>query len=370
MIKILFLIHDLGQGGAEKVLVNLVNNMDRSKFDISVTALFGGGINEQFLQPYIHYHVIWSNEFPGNSKVMKLLSPMQLHNICVKEHYDIEVSYLEGPSARIISGCTNKDTKLVCWVHSTIETYSQLTSSFRNIAEAEKSYQRFDYVAFVAKETQNKFKQLVKLRKNNGVLYNTIESRVIHEKAGESVVEIIKNDAIHLVTVGSLKRVKGYDRLLRIIKKLKQEQYSIHLYILGDGPLKSELQKYISDNSLQDTVSLLGYVINPYKYVANCDLFVCSSYSEGFSTAVTEALIVGTAVCTTDVSGMREMLGENNDFGIVTLNDEESLYCGIKKLLDDRKLLAFYSQRALERGKIFSTGETVRATERMLFGLI
>lgn len=43
MLKILFLIHDLGQGGAEKVLVNLVNNMDRSKFDISVTALFGGG---------------------------------------------------------------------------------------------------------------------------------------------------------------------------------------------------------------------------------------------------------------------------------------------------------------------------------------
>lgn len=51
MKKILFLIHDLGQGGAEKVLVNLVNNMDRSKFDISVTVLFGSGVNEQFLAP-------------------------------------------------------------------------------------------------------------------------------------------------------------------------------------------------------------------------------------------------------------------------------------------------------------------------------
>ena len=46
--KILFLIHDLGQGGAEKVLVNLVNNINRNEFDISVTVLFGGGINEQF----------------------------------------------------------------------------------------------------------------------------------------------------------------------------------------------------------------------------------------------------------------------------------------------------------------------------------
>ena len=50
MIKILFLIHDLGPGGAEKVLVNLVNNMDRTKFDVSLVALFGGGINEQFLK--------------------------------------------------------------------------------------------------------------------------------------------------------------------------------------------------------------------------------------------------------------------------------------------------------------------------------
>ena len=53
MKKILFLIHDLGHGGAEKVLVNLVNNMDPTQFDITVMALFGGGVNEQFLKPHI-----------------------------------------------------------------------------------------------------------------------------------------------------------------------------------------------------------------------------------------------------------------------------------------------------------------------------
>ena len=57
--KVLFMIHDLGHGGAEKVLVNLVNNMDRSKFDISVTALFGGGVNEQFLKPDVHYRAVF-----------------------------------------------------------------------------------------------------------------------------------------------------------------------------------------------------------------------------------------------------------------------------------------------------------------------
>ena len=91
MKKIFFLIHDLGQGGAEKVLVNLVNNMDRSKFDISVTVLFGGGVNEQFLAPDIHFHTVFPKEVPGNSKLMKLLTPAQLHRMCVKEHYDIRI---------------------------------------------------------------------------------------------------------------------------------------------------------------------------------------------------------------------------------------------------------------------------------------
>ena len=84
MLKILFLIHDLGQGGAEKVLVNLINHMDRSKFDISVTVLFGGGVNEQFLAPDVHFHAIFPKEVPGNSKLMKLLTPKQLTH-CVSK---------------------------------------------------------------------------------------------------------------------------------------------------------------------------------------------------------------------------------------------------------------------------------------------
>ena len=80
----------------------------------------------------------------------------------------------------------------------------------------------------------------------------------------------------------------------------------------------------------------MGYKENPYKYLAKCDLFVCSSYSEGFSTAVTEALILGIPVVTTYVSGMTELLGDN-EYGIITSNDEISLYEAIKLLINDEK---------------------------------
>lgn len=370
MIKILFLIHDLGQGGAEKVLVNLVNNMDRSKFDISVTALFGGGVNEQFLAPDIHFRAVFPKEVPGNSKLMKLLTLAQLHQMCVKEHYDIEVSYLEGPSARVISGCQDANTKLVSWIHVEQHTMERLSGSFRSEREARECYDRFDQTVCVSQYVHDDFCRILNFQKPCRVLYNTVESEKILAHADDTAPELMDGGKIRLMAVGTLKESKGYMRLLSIIKHLRDEKYPVHLYILGIGPLQQEMERYIQANDLQEAVTLLGYQTNPYKYVSKCDLFVCASFAEGFSTAATEALIVGTPVCTVEVSGMKEMLGEHNEWGIVTENSEEALYQGIKDLLDHPDKLAHYKEKAIKRGKTFSTENTVRAVEDMLLKLI
>ena len=369
MKRILFLIHDLGQGGAEKVLVNLVNNMDRSKFDISVTVLFGGGVNEQFLAPDIHFRAVFPKEVPGNSKLMKLLTPKQLHRLCVKEHYDIEVSYLEGPSARVISGCQDKATKLVSWIHVEQHTMEKLAGSFRSGQEARACYNRFDQTVCVSQYVHDDFCQLLDFRKPCRVLYNTVESDKILSEARDAAPELADDGKTRLIAVGTLKQSKGYMRLLQILRRLRDEQYPVHLYILGVGPLQQEMEEYIRQNELQDTVTLLGYQTNPYKYVSKCDLFVCASFAEGFSTAATEALIVGTPVCTVEVSGMKEMLGENNKWGIVTENSAEALYQGIKHLLDSPDLLAQYNSQAILRGQNFRTAETVKDVEQMLIQL-
>ena len=351
------------------MLVNLVNNMDRSKFDITVTALFGGGVNEQFLAPDIHFHAVFSKEVPGNSKLMKLLTPQQLHKLCVKEHYDIEVSYLEGPSARVISGCQDPNTKLVSWIHVEQHTMDKLAGSFRSEKEAHECYNRFDQTVCVSQYVHDNFCQLLNFQKPCQVLYNTVESDNILVGADEAAPELKDDGKIRLVAVGTLKQSKGYMRLLQIIKYLRDEQYPVHLYILGIGPLQQEMEVYIGQNHLCDSVTLLGYQTNPYKYVSKCDLFVCASFAEGFSTAATEALIVGTPVCTVEVSGMKEMLGNNNEYGVVTENDEKALYQGIKNLLNDSQLLDHYRKHANIRGKSFSTESTVKAVEEMLLSL-
>ena len=368
MKKILFFIHDLGPGGAEKVLVNLVNNMDPKQFEITVMTMIGGGVNEQFLAPHIRY-ISWFKKLPrGHTQALKLWSNEQLHRFFVREKYDIEVAYLEGPAARVISGCPHKDTKLVSWIHCS-PTEANVRIGFRNLKEARQIYRKFDNVVCVSSTVEELMVKTVPGLKRTQVLFNTNDSRQIISRAAEPLEDWKQQDEIQLITVGKIIPVKAFDRLIRVHGRLRQEGYRIHTGILGVGAQQSEMEALCRKLGVVDSVSFLGYQTNPYKYVANADLYVCSSLSEGFSTAATEALIVGTPVCTVEVSGMKEMLGQNNEYGIITKNSEEALYHGIKSLLDDPALLAYYKRQAQERGKVFSTENTVRAVEQMLISV-
>lgn len=367
MVKILFLIHDLGQGGAEKVLVNLVNNLDKTKFDVTLISLFGGGENEQFLNEDIHYKVIFSKAIRGNSKIMKLFSPEQLHDLFIKERYDIEISYLEGPSARIISGCPDNKTKLISWIHVEQHTKSVASRGFRSYKESIECYSKFDGVVCVSESVKKDFQMIYPMISNVEVLYNTNETDDILKLKGENVEDgLFQEGEIHICGVGKIMPIKGFDKLAKIHKRLIEEGYPIHTYILGDGSDRKKIERYISDNELTDSFSFLGYQTNPYKYIAKCDIFVCASTAEGFSTAATEALIVGIPVVTTPVAGMEEMLGRNNEYGIITEMSEDSLYTNIKGLVENKDKLEYYKRQAIIRGNYFSKKNTVSAVEKHL----
>ncbi len=92
MKRVLFLIHDLGPGGAEKVLVNLVNWLDPDMFDVTVKTLFDWGVNRGFLNPRVNYEFLFDRDIPGNSHWMKLWTPEQLYHKTVTGDYDIVVS--------------------------------------------------------------------------------------------------------------------------------------------------------------------------------------------------------------------------------------------------------------------------------------
>lgn len=367
MKKLLFLIPNLKHGGAEKVLVNLANHLDPEKYAVTVQTLFDVGVHRAALAPHVRYLPGYRRQFRGNSHIFKLFSPEFLYRHFVKEHYDVVISYLEGVTARIISACPDPDTAKICWIHTELMSENAAAQGFRSIEEARRCYSRFDRVVGVSRQVRDRFLDLVGRDIPSGVLYNTNDTDQIFAKAQCTPEEAdFLAEGIKICAIGRVNDVKGFDRLLSVHKRLLKEGFPHRVYIIGTGKDEEKLRQSALDYGVADTFRLLGFRENPYPYVSRSDLFVCSSRREGFSTAVTEALILGVPVVSTDCSGAKELLGEQDEYGIVTENSEEGVYQGMKRLLSDPALLVHYQNRAKERGPSFSKAASVAAVEAML----
>lgn len=368
MKKVIFLIPNLKHGGAEKVLVNLVNNLDKSKFDVTLFSIFDVGVNKEFLNNEVTYKYKFKNIFRGNTYFFNLFSPNFLYRWFIKEHYDIAISYLEGPATRIISGCNNYNTKKLAWVHIELNE-KQKYIGFRNIKEARKCYSEFNYIVGVSKKVIENFRNLVATSLPTKVLYNTNETELI-KKLGQEAVDLnFDKDFINIISVAKVVKTKGFDRLIEIHKQLTDEGYKIKTHILGIGEDMDFLKKRVKELNISDTFLFLGFDKNPYKYMSKADLYVCSSRREGFSTAVTEALVLGIPVVSTNVSGADELLGERNEYGIVTENTQDGLYKGLIEMLSNPEKLTHYKKQAELRGQFFSKENTVKAVENLLDAL-
>lgn len=365
--KVLFLIPTLMNGGAERVLLNLVNNLDYNIFDVTVKTVMNVGRYQHLLNTHIHYEWIFSSLRRGTRLYFNLFSPEYLFEKYIGDKYDIVVSYLEGMTARIISGCKNPNVKKISWIHIELNSKKDFSIGFRSYKEAQKCYNLFDEIACVSGSVKKSFEQVSGITERVNVIYNTNDTIDILNKKEELVNDFFPGgEVFNICSVAKVVKTKGYDRLARIHKKLLEAGIKNHVYIIGVGDEQKAIEDYLHKNGLSSSFTFLGYKENPYKYINKCDLYVCSSLREGFSTAVTEALIVGLPVVSTNCSGAYELLGENDEYGIVTQNTEEALYNGIFKILTEQGLLEKYKQAAKHRAVLFSTENTVQSVVKLL----
>lgn len=372
--KLLFLIESLSGGGAEKVLSVLLKHIDKTKFDITLCTIVDTGIYAAEVRKYVKYTSVLGNPQKKGllGKILykilylliyKILPSQLIYTLFIPKGNDIEIAFVEGFCTKILSHSTNKKAQKIAWVHTDLINNHWITSVYKNKQEEKKSYQRYDKIIGVSNTATNAIKQLYNV--NNAItLYNPIESDNIRKRANEPITLPPKAQAVRMVTVGRFVSQKAYDRLLRVIKHLYEGGYSIELWILGDGEQRPILEEYINTYSLSKIVTLWGFQKNPYPYLQNSDIFVCSSISEGYSTAVTEALILELPVITTACSGMNELL-INGKCGLITENSENGLYSGIKHILDNPNLLTSYKQNILLHQERFSLSNQMAHIENL-----
>lgn len=363
MKKVLFLINTLDGGGAEKVLVNLANNIDKKEYEVTIKTLFNVGINKNFIKDDVIYKSVFNKPFKGYNYVFNFMPHSILSKYIVKEEYDIIVVYLHGILTKIISKYKKSKCKKIAWIHADMNNTSMF-KLFRNMNSVKSCFKEYDHIIGVSNEVSQSFIHHVGLKEKVQTKYNTFDVENIKEKSKQENKDIDKS-TLSICSVGKLIDVKGYDRLIRVSNRLIKEGFTFKLYIVGEGKERENLEKYIKSNSISENIILTGFKTNPYKYIVNSDIFVSSSISEGFSSVVVEAILLGVPVITTKCAGMEEILGKNNEYGLIVDNEENALYEGLKLLIENKNILNEYKQKAKERQLFFSIEKTVSSVEEL-----
>lgn len=339
MKKIVFGITGLTLGGAERVLVDTVNELC-NKYDITIFTIYPDGELEKELNPKIKL-ISYQNKSRAKLNFIKKIwlslvfrfsiFRNKLYKKYIQDKYDIEVAFLEGPITWMFSK-KSKTRKLV-WVHNDIKEVFGIGFKAREKARINKKiYSLYDAIIFVSEDNKRKFEELYPENKViKKVIYNYLNKDIVIKKSLEDTDDL-KDDMMSFVQVSRLTEQKGIARLIEVHKRLIDEGLIHRIYIIGEGPLRNELQGKIDEYKLNDTFILMGKKSNPYPYIKKADNFILASLYEGYGMVIDEAKILNKFILITDTAAREALTGYNKS--LIVSNDLEGIYMGMKKIIN------------------------------------
>lgn len=367
MKSVLFFIESLDGGGAEGALENIVANLDKSRFDISVVSETDQESRTARIAAMSKYHCFGHKNL-NHSIIREIINrvifkyswsapPSLVRKTLVRGKYDIEVAGCEGYATKLIASSTDKNSKKIAWIHSDFVNNPWSRNMYGSPEEEKAAYEKYDAIICVSQTIKDAFVKTYGIEKNVKVLYNILDDKKIKEK-GKEPVELPCPKKPLFIMAGSFLPVKGYERAVKIYGKLRDDGFDFSVIIMGIGYERDKVEKLLDELQLRDRITLMEYQENPYKYMAAADAYVCSSYSEGYSTTVSESVILGTPIITTECSGMHEIFGDRN-CGIICENSDNGLYEALKEVLSNPELLKEFRKEAQIRSEFFSKEKLV-----------
>lgn len=369
-LKVLFLVESLAGGGAEKILSGLVRGLDRDRFDVTVCTVVDCGPYREEVRKYARYRTIVDGRGLlyriRYALVYRFLPAAWIYKWNIAGDYDVEVAFTEGLPTRLLAAAPEGNSRKIAWVHVDLEARPWTQGLvFRSLEEEKKAYARFQTVVHVSQTVREAFERRFGAHAGSVVLHNPVDGDAVRSGAASSAEEVPEKKHFRFISVGRLEDQKGFDRLIAALARLKERGWQAELVILGEGSRRRELEGRAAALGVADSVLMPGFLGNPYPWMASADLFVCSSRSEGMSTVVTEALMLGVPVLAVECSGVREQLGMGR-FGRIVENHEEALACGMEDFLSGRESCEVWRERAALGGDAFVYGKAVRKVEHLL----
>lgn len=342
-MKILFIENNLAGGGAEKVLLTLLDYFKPPKYDVTLLLIKNKGLYLKDIPSYIkvQYMLDVTN---GDKKFPKSPSALrEFYKTHISYDYDVEIAFLEGPPTKLLAYSNNKFSRKIAWVHIDLEKVHWTYPYFESMEEEIECYLKMDHVVFVSENAYKGVERLFNTKLPHALVINNPINTVKIQNLAE-MNPIIYNE-FTCVVVGSLTNRKGQSRLLYSMGRLLQEKYCFHLYLIGEGSEENSLKELAHILSISEYVHFMGFQRNPYAYMKNANLLISSSISEGYPLVSCEALSLGLPILATNCSGNRDVL-QNGKYGLLVDNTEEGIYCGLKSILDSPQLYKSLKEKA------------------------
>lgn len=372
--NILFVIHSLDAGGAEKSLVSLLSSISQEHFNIDLMAVNPYGIfknqiprdiniietpknlicecskinkkrfweNATLKIILIKLWCIISNHLRGN-KSKKKMCHSQYYNMIWKKFipnnpkmYDVAISYIDGMNYYVIDHINAK--KKILWCHN---DYNKLDY----IPEYDLPYySKADYICTISEICKKSLiENFPNLSNKIHVVENIISEKIINAEANK-LDEIqhagdgfINDNRYKLVSIGRLSKQKGFDFAVEVAKSLKEKDIKFCWYILGEGELRAQLEEMAVHNNVSDVLKFIGVRSNPYPYIKKADLYIMPSRYEGKSIALEEAKILCKPIVVTNYPSVKDAIEDGKNGLIVNINSQ-AITDGIIKLFYNKDL--------------------------------
>lgn len=377
--KVLFIPYTYSMGGgAERVLREILQHLDYSKYDVDVMecAHYGNG-NEPYFKEVQWLRPIW--DFTKNNSLISILYQLQYWIATLfpsifkyrlpHKKYDVAIAFnYQIPSFLIIHCNANRK---VAWVHSQVDDidYKQFMGGgklkkYLKYHSQKKAFLNTDEIITISSLSKESIERLFPCStKKISIIRNGSDLDSIIYKSHNNALP--KKHKYRLVSCGRLSPEKNISFLISVLALLIKDNIDVELVIAGEGRERQMLENQVKEMNLSKHVVFTGFLKNPYGLLKTGDLLCISSISEGSPVIIAEALTLGIPFISTNVGGIKEF-SNGGKAGIICKLDTIEYKNTVEALLINDQQRRLMSENGKEVIKQFDINNTIKEVERLL----
>lgn len=363
-IKVLAIIYSLEGGGAERQFIHILKHLDRDRFDLEVCLLKATGAFIKHIPPDLKVYNL------GKTGILSYIKTIyRLKKIVASTTPEIIYSRMwDANVVTILSKLFLKGVKPKVIINEEIplsQNFKDTNFGKLRFFITKLIYPHADIIVSISSEVTDDLINRFNLPAEKiSYIPNMVDIGSVCSNSSNLDTLQPDNNIFTIISMGGLRIQKGYSDLIRAIKIVNQK-FPCQLQILGTGTEETKLKKLAEELGISDKINFLGFLENPFEFIAKADVFAMASLYEGMPCVLLEAMALGMPTIFTDVSGVRDVADDGREIIIVPIASPEIMADKIIFLKENPDYSKMLSENAQKRAVAFSTDAIIKKFESL-----